>query len=98
MRTRGLILVIAVYVGLDLANPFMPGAFTFDPEQSVDGVHGERSRPQLVTLATPAVLRVQTEGTSPPPRLPAPAARKWFAEPRPLHARVSDPAPLSEDH
>jgi len=98
MRTRRLILVIAVYVGLDLTNPFMPGAFTFDPEQSVDGVHGDRGRPQLVTPATPAVPRVHTAGTPPSPRLPAPAARTWFAEPRPVHVRVSDPAPLSEDH
>jgi len=98
MRTRRLILVIAVYVGLDLTNPFMPGAFTFDPERSVDGVHGDRGRPQLVTLATPTVPRVQTDGTPPSPRLPAPAASKWLAEARSVHVRVSDPHPLSEDH
>ncbi|HSE03649.1 MAG TPA: hypothetical protein VLK35_05770, partial [Methylomirabilota bacterium] len=55
MCTRRLILVIAVYVGLDLTNPFMPGAFIFDPEQSVEGVQGERGRAQQrVVLALPA--------------------------------------------
>ena len=96
MRARRLILVIAIYVGLDLANPFMPGAFIFDPEQSVEGVHGERGRQQFVALAAPAVSRVQTEGT--PIHRRAPVARRWFAEPRPAHVPVSDPPPLSEDH
>jgi hypothetical protein len=96
MRARRLVLVIAIYVGLDLANPFMPGAFIFDPEQSVEGVHGERGRQQLVALATPAVPRAQTDAT--PPRRPATVGRKWFAEPRPVHVRVADPPPLSEDH
>ena len=96
MQARRLILVIAIYVGLDLANPFMPGAFIFDPEQSVDGVHGERGRQQFVAQAGPVVSRVQTEGT--PVQRQAPMARKWFAEPRPAHVPVSDPPPLSEDH
>lgn len=96
MRARRLILVIAIYVGLDLANPFMPGVFIFDSEQSVEGVYGERGRQQIVVLATPAVPRVQTDGTS--PRRPVPVARKWFAEPRPAHVPISDPPPLSEDH
>jgi hypothetical protein len=96
MRARRLILMIAIYVGLDLANPFMPGAFIFDPEQSVEGVHGERGRQQFAALATPTVPRVQTDGT--PPRRPAPVARKWFAEPRLAYEPVSDLPPLSEDH
>ncbi len=98
MRARRLILVIAIYVGLDLTNPFMPGAFTFDPEQSVEGVHGERGGQQLVAPGTPAAPRVQTDRTLAPPRRPAPAARKWFAGLRPAHVPVSDPPPRSEDH
>ena len=98
MRARRLILMIAIYVGLDLANPFMPGAFTFDPEQSVEGVQGERGRQQVVALGTPAAPRVQTDRTLTPPRRPAPVVRKWFAEPRPAHVPGSDLSPRSEDH
>jgi hypothetical protein len=98
MRAPRLILVIAIYVGLDLTNPFMPGVFIFDPAQSVEGVSGERGRQQFVVLAAPAASRVQTDETPPPPRRPAPMARNWFAEPRLAHVPVSDPPPLSEDH
>jgi hypothetical protein len=98
MRARRLILMIAVYVSLDLTNPFMPGAFIFDPEQSVEGVHGERGRVPLVVLATPAPPRVATEGSEPARRRPAPTARKWFAEPPTAHVPASDPPPLADDH
>ena len=75
---------------------FLVYSKVFDPEQSVEGVHGERGHQQFVAQAAPAVSRVQTEGT--PVQRQAPMARKWFAEPRPAHVPVSDPPPLSEDH
>jgi hypothetical protein len=94
-----MILVIAVYVGLDLTNPFMPGAFIFDPGESVEGVHhGERGRAPVVALATPSTPRVLEDGTPPAPRRPVPAARKWFAEPPTARLPASDPPPLAEDH
>ena len=95
---RPLILVIAIYVGLDLGNPFMPGAFIFDPAQSVEGAHGERGRHQLVALTAEGTPRVETADTAAPPRRPAPAARPWLAEPRPAHVPASDPPPTSDDH
>jgi hypothetical protein len=99
MRTRRLILVIAVYVGLDLANPFMPGAFLFDPAESVDGVHGERARPPLLAPGSPATAPgLQADGLRPAPRRPARVARQWLAEPRPAHVQAVDPPPNAEDH
>jgi hypothetical protein len=99
MPARPLILVIAIYVGLDLSNPFMPGAFIFDPEQSVEGVHGERGRPHIVALAGSAAPRISTDPARPAPARPsAPATKRWFAEPPPTHVPASDPPPLSEDH
>jgi hypothetical protein len=98
MRKRRMILVIAVYVGLDLTNPFMPGAFIFDPEQSAEGVHAERGRAPLAVLAAPAAPRVPADETLPAPRRPVPAVRKWFAEPPTARLPASDPPPLAEDH
>jgi hypothetical protein len=98
MRVRPLILVVTIYMGLDLTNPFMPGAFIFDPEQSVEGVHGEQGRQQFLAMATPATPRVKTDEAPAPPRRPAPVARQWLAEPRPAHVPASDPPPVSEDH
>ncbi|HUP36859.1 MAG TPA: hypothetical protein VNC82_15600 [Candidatus Limnocylindria bacterium] len=90
--------MIAIYVGFDLVNPLMPGAFIFDPGPSVEGVPGERGRQQPLGPATPAAPRVQTDGTPAPlPRL-ATTTRKWLGEPRPAHVPASDPPPLSEDH
>ena len=99
MPARPLILAIAIYVGLDLTNPFMPGAFLFDPEQTVEGVHSDRGRQHLVVLTAPAAPQVGAETMRPaPPRPSPPAAGRWFAKPRPAHVPASDPPPLSEDH
>jgi hypothetical protein len=96
MPARPFILAIVVYVGLDLTNPFMPGAFIFDPEQSVEGVHAEGGRQHL---ASPAGPRVEAATVRPvPPRHFAPLTRRWRAEPRPAHVPAFDPPPLSEDH
>jgi hypothetical protein len=99
MPTRPLVLAIALYVGLDLTNPFMPGAFHFDPEESVEGISTERIWKVAVALAAPVVRRVERENLPPAsPHLRDPRARHRAAEPGPAHVRDPEPPPLSEDH
>jgi hypothetical protein len=43
------------YVALDLANPLMPGALCFDPQQSVEAVGRARAAVVLVVATTPPV-------------------------------------------
>ena len=59
MRARHLIFLLGLYVSLDLANPFMPGAFNFNPDDSVDGVRlqYEVFRSRLAVIPTPPSIR-----------------------------------------
>jgi hypothetical protein len=99
MPARPLVLAIAIYVGLDLTNPFMPGAFIFDPEQTVEGLRSERSGPPVAAPTAPAAPRVGLPAArSAPLRPSAPAPGRWPAEPRPAHVPGSDPPPPSEEH
>ena len=101
MPSRPLILAIAVYVALDLSNPFMPGAFLFDAEESVEGVHAERSRPHLIGAAggSAAAPRVQADDVvAQPPRPAAPMGRRRFEAPHATHIPAADPPPITEDH
>ncbi|MGH7278139.1 MAG: hypothetical protein ACREJG_05575 [Candidatus Rokuibacteriota bacterium] len=46
--------LVLVYVALEFSNPMMPGAFTFDIEESVDGVSRQSHRahePSVTTVA-----------------------------------------------
>lgn len=55
MRARRcLLLALFAYVLLDLGCPFVPGAFSFDPDESVDAVGVYRARP----TAAPRVATV----------------------------------------
>ena len=47
-----LVLLVALYVALDFANPLMPGAACFDAGDTVDAVRGHRLR----VTALPAVV------------------------------------------
>lgn len=47
--------MILLYVTLDLSLPTMPGAFVFDPADSVESTHGRaRSVVEIVVLPAPA--------------------------------------------
>ena len=35
---RTLVLLLALYVTFDFGSPFLPGAFAFDPDESVDAI------------------------------------------------------------
>jgi hypothetical protein len=54
-RRRALLLLILIYVTLDMSLCEMPGAFVFDPTESVESVDVGRGRltAKLVVLPTP---------------------------------------------
>lgn len=62
VRTSWLVLLVAVYLSLDVANPLMPGALTLGADESVEVRQAERLRvrDQIATLRT---------ATPPPHRL-----------------------------
>ena len=104
MRLRRLLLLAFVaYVVLDLGCPLVPGAFSFDPEESVDAVSAYRSRP-------PAVPRVAVvvSGAAFAPPLPVPARQAseapatlslvgWRPHADRDHTLAADPRPTAED-
>lgn len=102
MRGRCLIVLLSLYVTLDFANPFMPGAFNFDPGESVDGarLHHEVFRSRLAVAPTPSSIRdgaLRRPVVAPPPAEP-PAASDWSVSVRQRQSSCSsEPSPL-EDH
>lgn len=80
-------LAILLYVAADFANPLMPGAVCFDPDESVDGVARARSSalavaPVLISLASARVIPAPVR----PPDLShvrtSPDARAAYPPPR----------------
>jgi hypothetical protein len=70
MRLRRLVLLAClVYVVVDLGCPLVPGAFSFDPDDSVDAVSGYRIRPP----AGPRVALVPSAAAIALPPTPAAA-------------------------
>lgn len=102
MRLRSALLVFLVaYVVLDLCSPLVPGAFSFDPGESVDAVNACRIRPaaldRVVTVASdvtavPVVVEV-------PARRPAPLTAGSLVTARRPHAIPAHAARrASDDH
>lgn len=103
MTGRTLALFLLVYLALDLANPFMPGAVTF-----VDG------QLQVIDAGRPADIDLpiqdSTRAADASPRAPEPAGPSWRPAPagerlRRWHVRVRrvvavapEPALSSDDH
>jgi hypothetical protein len=74
VKRVALVLAVLVYSGLDLSLAGMPGAFVFDPADSVESAHGTRAdsaRP-LVAVQVPEGERPST--LSPPGSVPTGAA------------------------
>jgi len=102
MRPLWLVLVVAVYVSLDIANPLMPGAVTFGVENSLDMRQADRLRVHDATALSPAlpVSELQAE-VRPTPLLGAWSPQTLAtASPPARRARSSllAPAASSEDH
>ncbi len=52
-RRRALLVAILVYVTLDLSLPTMPGAFVFEPDDSVESIGGGRLVAKIVIVPAP---------------------------------------------
>lgn len=99
-----LVLLLLVYVAVDFANPLMPGAVSFNPDDSVEGVRASQAR-----VGDAPVMAVPPRG---PDRLQTPASGRPIARVEPvippprerLGHRLRAPAPppasaqSSEDH
>jgi hypothetical protein len=97
-------LAILIYVTLDLSLPGMPGAFVFEPGDSVESVQGARARAAADLVAVPAEPGGVASLSHPPAdhvlrRLVQ--ANRVESRRRPVRARSFpahvDPAPASED-
>jgi hypothetical protein len=102
MRCRRLTLLIALFVTLDLTNPFIGRAFSFNAEESMDGISRQHER--HVRQAAVGVLPTPSGGDSPGltrSELRAPLSRslsEWFGQLRQAHAPRSEPQSATEDH
>ena len=98
-----LVLALALYLTLDLSNPFMPGAFVFDPGESVEISLGD-PRPLKPEAAAAKVPRPSSHALATTPDGPGraiplevPVLAEWMADLRRAHPDTSRPS-LSEDH
>ena len=61
MQVRRLVLLaFFAYVALDLGCPLVPGAFSFDPAESVDAVSAYRARPPALPRVAAATSAMST--------------------------------------
>ena len=103
MRYRQLALLTALYLSLDLTNPFIGCAFNFNTDESIEGV--SRPHERLLHQAGNVEVPVRPGVESGPLGLPVLVRRlevrplaEWFVDLRQAHAPTSDPQSPSEDH
>jgi hypothetical protein len=51
MRRRGFLCALLLYFALDLSLPMLPGAFVFEPENSIESIRVQRGRQGAFVLA-----------------------------------------------
>lgn len=101
--SRLTLLLLLFYVALDFSNPLIPGAVSFDPDESVEGVRAGRVAAPAATAArlAPAPPRLQAVLLERP--VPARVSGTDALDRRPPRKRRT-PAPVqasalsSEDH
>ena len=103
MRLRHLALLVALYVSLDLTNPFVGGAFSFDVDESLDAVSSphEQLHPEADTLAVPEPPQPERGERSRSVPVLRPQTRRldeWLGQLRQAQASLSDPQSANEDH
>jgi hypothetical protein len=97
-----LTLVFTVYLCLDFSSPFVPGAFVFDADQSVDGVvlpglDVGLDGPPVVAPFTGAIRVVEVSSDRPAqPRIAGPT--EWVVVLREAQSCSSDRSSLLEAH
>jgi hypothetical protein len=103
MLRRVLIVALLVYVTLDLSIPAMPGAFGFDPDDSVESVYQTRARAAAEVAIPPAsgaAVFVLSEVPPDTGRRPAPVgpARERSRSSRRSSASDEPPPPSEDPH
>jgi hypothetical protein len=106
MSRRHLLLALLTYVVLDLSNPFVPGAFAFDPDECVEGITRWASssvvqRADACALgARLRTLRLELPASS-PLRLPAGGRHpvlEWLVDAREDARSTRELPPPGEEH
>lgn len=102
MRFQRLVLFTALYLILDLTNPFVGCAFNFNADESMEGVSRQHEQllPQTGDLAVPVRPAIEIDRAR-IARLARPEVRplaEWLANVRQAHAPTSDPQSATEDH
>jgi hypothetical protein len=103
LARRAILIAFFAYVLLDLACPLLPGAFSFNPAQSVEAVSADRIRPvgvaRIASLIPPVTwtsrLTAMATQAAKPPAIGPPAA--WRSDARRDQHRRSDSRPPIED-
>jgi hypothetical protein len=97
---RVLIVALLVYVALDLSIPTMPGAFGFDPDDSVESVYQTRARAAAEAVIPPASRAATFVLSALPPdsgRRPVPIDPTRERPRSSRRSAASDEPPPSED-
>ena len=107
VKARPLTLLVLCYVSLDLSSPFVPGAFNFNADESIDGVQRHRETParRLPTAPTPPVppapdlgsVRHTSGAVARTGRVPG-TVYEWLVDVRRAHAPVPEVSSLIDDH
>ena len=103
MRYRRIALLIALYVTVDLTNPFVGSAFTFNAEESIDGLARQHERLLHHTAVVPLPMPAGEDNAgvarpAPIRTFPSRSLGEWFVHLRQAHAPHSDPQSATEDH
>jgi hypothetical protein len=101
MRVRRLILLVAFYITLDFGSPFIAGAFTFNADESVDGVHAQRQQAKVKAVSVPMPMPERAEiqrVANVTPRHDVRPMIEWFVDLRRAHSPTAATPLLSEDH
>jgi hypothetical protein len=106
MCARRLTVLLMFYFTADLSNPWMPGAFVFNADESVEATAAHRANVERPS-ASPVRTRPNADGLRPPSELLRPESRhaavgaahgEWLVEFRRVHAQASEFRSPSEDH
>jgi hypothetical protein len=98
-----MLLAFLTYLTLDLSSPFVAGAFNFNPDECVEGIHraSPHQRPDAPALPIRAPV-ARLELLPPSPMRPLAGGRHtiraWLVDSGEDTGASGDPPPPSEDH
>jgi hypothetical protein len=100
-RIRGHSVFFLLCIILDFADPFTPGAWAFEADESIEAVSAPRplGSPTFLVTSKPSnrVKRLESFSVTSQQRAPD-ARREWIVLLRRAHPVVADSPPPSEDH